>query len=380
MNQRHAQEVLRFFAHLYPDIDTGWLVLSQPDPDPTHVGAKGKRWLCSTWLDLAQTSLERAATIAATLAAKDTLYFGVALQRPEARPGLWRRSTNAGAYVVPGLWFDLDLAYGQHAASTLPQADAEALDFLMALPALPSLIVHSGGGLYPLWLFKEPYLITTPEDHALIEHLAKRFTQTLVTAGTSRHWTLDALGDLARVLRPAGVTNFKYGRPVEVIHEAGVRYNPSEFDWLLDLPAPVRTTHGGTTLDGQPDLVTIAEHYGAALDRKSQAELAGAHPQHGSSTGDNFNVNASKGLWHCWRHGVGGDALSLIAVCEDLVACEDLQPGALGGTLFPKILALAKARFGWEPARAAGPVPGARLPTLPSPLGRGLSSTLRSPL
>ena len=135
--QPNATEIQRFFEQLYPDIQDGWLVLSQPDPDPTHVNPKGKRWLRSEWLDLAQTSLARVAEIAATWSAQDTVYFGVALQRPDCLPDPYHRGTNAHAYVVPGLWFDLDLAYGQHAASTLPATDREALDFLAALPAPP---------------------------------------------------------------------------------------------------------------------------------------------------------------------------------------------------------------------------------------------------
>jgi len=332
---------------LYPDIEDGWLVLSRPDPDSTHVHPKtGKRWLRSEWLDLAQTSLARAAEIAATLSQQDTVYFGVALQRPDCRPDPYHRSTNAGAYVVPGLWFDLDLAYGQHAASTLPGTDGEALDFLASLAAPPTLIVHSGGGLYGHWLFKEPYRIITPAEHDAIKQLAERFTHTLVVAGKQRSWTLDALGDLARVLRPPGTINFKYGKLVEVVHEGGVRYNSSDFDWLLDLPSPARTRHGGATITGQPDLVAIAEYYGTSLERKSQTELAGAHPQHGSSTGDNFNVNVDKGLWHCWRHGTGGDALALIAVCEDLIPCEHMRPGALCGAIFTHVVTIAITTFG----------------------------------
>jgi hypothetical protein len=149
------------------------------------------------------------------------------------------------------LWFDLDLAYGQHAASTLPATDREALDFLASLAAPPTLIVHSGGGLYGHWLFKEPYRITTPAEHDAIKQLSEQFTHTLVMAGKQRNWTLDALGDLARVLRPPGTINFKYGKLVEVLHEGGVRYNPSDFDWLLDLPIPARTTHAGTAMAGQ---------------------------------------------------------------------------------------------------------------------------------
>jgi phage/plasmid-associated DNA primase len=344
--QPNAAEIQRFFELLYPDVVDGWLALTRPDPDPTHVNTKtGKRWLRSEWLDLAQTSLARAAEIAATLNQQDTVYFGVVLQRPDSTPAPYHRSTNAGAYVVPGLWFDLDLAYGQHAASTLPTTDAEALDFLATLPALPSLLVHSGGGLYGYWLFREPYIITAPEDHDTIKHLAKRFTYTLVEVGKQHGWTLDALGDLARVLRPPGTINAKYGKLVEVIHESGARYNPSDFDWLLELPAPVKTTHAGAAISGQPDLVAIAEHYGTALERKSKTELAGAHPRHGSSTGDNFSVNVEKGVWHCWRHGTGGDALALIAVCEGLLPCEDMHAGALRGENFKQVIALANTKF-----------------------------------
>ena len=70
---------------------------------------------------------------------------------------------------------------------------------------------------------------------------------------------------------------------------------------------------------------------------------------HGSSTGVNLDVNLGKGLWHCWRHGTGGDALSLIAVCEGLIACDDLQAGCLSGARFPQVLDIAQARFGWTP-------------------------------
>ena len=317
-----------------------------PIPIPPIVNPKtGKRWLRSDWLDLLWTPLARVAEIAATLSQQDTVYFGVALQRPDSTPDPYHRGTNAGAYVVPGLWFDLDLAYGQHAASTLPATDAEALDFLASLPAPPSLIVHSGGGLYGHWLFKEPYRIIAPGEHDVIKRLAEQFTYTVVEAGKQRGWTLDALGDLARVLRPPGSINYKYGKLVEVLHESGTRYNPSDFDWLLALPTPARATHAGRALTGQPDLVSIAEHYGTTLECKSQAELAGAHPQHGSSTGDNFNVNLDKGLWHCWRHGTGGDALALIAVCEGFIPCEDMRAGVLRGDLFKRVVEIANHTF-----------------------------------
>jgi hypothetical protein len=73
--QPNATESRHFFEQLYPDIQDGWLVLSQPDP--AHVHPNGKRWLRSDWPNLAQTSLARVAEIAATLSAQDTVYFGV---------------------------------------------------------------------------------------------------------------------------------------------------------------------------------------------------------------------------------------------------------------------------------------------------------------
>ncbi|HEY7496742.1 MAG TPA: hypothetical protein VIH59_37260, partial [Candidatus Tectomicrobia bacterium] len=247
---------------------------------------------------------------------------------------------------MPGLWFDLDLAYGQHAASTLPQTDQEALAFLTALPARPTLIVHSGGGLYGYWLFREPFRATTIDALHTITHLSKQFTHTLVTNGNAYGWTLDALGDLARVLRPPGTIHHKYGKPVVLLHESSTRYALEDFDWLLEFPRPRPWGHTGVSLDGQPAVVHVAAHYGAVLGEKSRTELAGAHPQHGSSTGDNFNINPDRGLWHCWRHGTGGDALALIAVCEGLLPCEQARPGALTGDNFKRAVALANRLFG----------------------------------
>jgi hypothetical protein len=282
---------------------------------------------------------------AAELSAQDTVYFGVVIQKPDCKPDISHRSTTEGAYIVIGLWFDLDLAFGLHAASSLPATVEEGLAVLHGLQAPPSLILHSGGGLYGFWQFREPYMIASPADHEAITQLSQQFHYTVRLAGKAKGWTFDNTGDLSRVLRPAGTINYKYGTRVEVIHETGIRYNPSDFDWLEALPEPARTSHAGAAIPGQPNLVAIAEHYGAQFERKSEAELAAAHPQHGSSTGDNFNVNAAKGLWHCWRHTTGGDALALIAVCEGLVPCEDMRAGVLRGEAFKRVVDIANTTF-----------------------------------
>src|SRR5262249_2320930 len=97
MVQPNATAIEHFFSVFCPDDEECYLVLSPSGPVPRPVQPKtGKRWLRSTWLNLAQTSLPRAAHITATLSRHDAVYYGVALQRPDLRPDPFHRSTNAG--------------------------------------------------------------------------------------------------------------------------------------------------------------------------------------------------------------------------------------------------------------------------------------------
>ena len=374
MTTPNAAIIQHFLELLYHGVGDGFLLLSWPSPTRKHKDRQPA--LDNSWHNLATIAIERIATRAATLAAEHSVYFGVAVQHPSRQPNPFERSRNSSAYVMPGLYFDIDLTYGNHAASALPVADAEALTFLYALPTKPSLIIHTGGGLHPYWLFETPVFLTEDADRTAMAQLLREFVHTLCLAGTERGWELDALRDLARVLRPPGTINHKYGTPVQMLHANDVRYTLADFEWLTPLPAPSIHQGDGTGVQDQPDLGAVVEAYGGTLTQKSDQEWHGPHPQHGSSTGVNFDVNTTKHLWHCWRHGTGGDALSLIAVCEGLLACEDLQPGALGGALFPRVLDIAKARFGWQP-----PAPPRRLfPTLTTRLPRRVSATLRSTL
>jgi hypothetical protein len=374
-------EIVSFFALLYPGVHEGYLLLSWPSPTRRH--KDGRQALDSAWHNLQTTSLARIATRATTLSAEHSVYFGVAIQHPSRQPNPFERSRNASAYVMPGLYFDLDLASGAHAASTLPTTAAEALAFLQALPATPSLILHTGGGLHAYWLFDAPVWLRTDADRTAMSQLMRRFAQTLCQAGKARGWTLDALRDLARVLRPPGTNNHKYGAPVELIQKEAVRYSLADFDWLTPLPAPSVHQGYGTGVSDQPDLRRVIEAYSGTLTQKSDQEWHGAHPIHGSSTGVNLDVNLTKGVWHCWRHGTGGDALTLIAVCAGLVACEDAQAGCLSGARFPQVLALARTHLGWTPPTPyAAPDQSGAGPFRPlaTRLSSRLAATIRSTL
>ena len=81
----------------------------------------------------------------------------------------------------------------------------------------------------------------------------------------------------------------------------------------------------------------------------------GPHPIHGSDGGQNFHLNTTGNYWYCFRCSTGGGALSLIALLEGVLRCEDCRSGGLRGDAFKTTLTLAKERYGFDiTPRAAG--------------------------
>lgn len=76
-------------------------------------------------------------------------------------------------------------------------------------------------------------------------------------------------------------------------------------------------------------------------------DLQGIHPIHGSNTKINFTIDDDNNTWFCFRHKTGGDTLSLIAMLESIVKCEDCVPGSLKGEAFKKTIKIAKKKYGY---------------------------------
>jgi len=76
--------------------------------------------------------------------------------------------------------------------------------------------------------------------------------------------------------------------------------------------------------------------------RRQGNEFYGSHPVHGSETGKNFWINPKQNVWHCFRHSSGGGPLSLLAVKEGIIKCEEARPGALRGAVFKRVLKAAR--------------------------------------
>lgn len=79
-------------------------------------------------------------------------------------------------------------------------------------------------------------------------------------------------------------------------------------------------------------------------------ELVGPHPVHSSEGGENFHIDLDKNSWHCFRHGTGGDAFSLIGVLEGIIDCTDCINGyfAKNKKIFKEIMKVAEDKYKYE--------------------------------
>lgn len=121
------------------------------------------------------------------------------------------RGSDELSFYLPGLWADIDIAGPGHKTSQqLPPDIASAMCIVdeSGLPE-PSHWVHSGGGLYPWWLLRNPVEISDLEDFRALSG----GWQKVLEASAKRlgyHYG-SGVGDLSRVLRIPGTVNRKAG-------------------------------------------------------------------------------------------------------------------------------------------------------------------------
>ncbi|MEM7357365.1 MAG: hypothetical protein AAF657_41505, partial [Acidobacteriota bacterium] len=241
-------------------------------------------WTCSRrsgkkrsyWLN----TLDEAARQAHRLKRSRDVYFGVALQDPQAALAITRRrwprvrmpsvrGSEESAVALPAIWADIDLAGPGHAQGALPPDRDAAFELLEAIPVPASIIVHTGGGFHVYWLLRELWLLENEAERQEAKHLLLKLQGALRAEAQRRGYNLDHTADLARVLRLPGTSNLKSqpGQPVRVVHfplltqpgaaAAGdYRYNPSDFDALPEPPAApepgARLLAGGSRHDDSP--------------------------------------------------------------------------------------------------------------------------------
>ncbi|MBA2323314.1 MAG: hypothetical protein H0V92_04585 [Pseudonocardiales bacterium] len=164
---------------------------------------------------------------------------------------------------VPFLWGDVDYGTDGHKGSNLPphSVAAEAMIQASGLPE-PTLLVYSGGGLYPLWVFAE-----RPEP-ALAAKLSEGVQQALAASHERHGFSYGAgVGDLARVLRLPGSVNRKLAdepRACYVGMASGELLTPGMFPLAEPArrpapPAPRQTSATGTFSRGRGVFDAFAE-------------------------------------------------------------------------------------------------------------------------
>jgi energy-coupling factor transporter ATP-binding protein EcfA2 len=192
-------------------------------------------------------------------------------ERPASGRGLAHLS-----HVFPGFWADIDIdgpghkheicqpdctkKHSKHITNPLPP-DVDAAKKVIHEAGLPepTLLIHSGGGLYPWWMLHEPHLIT--DDLADMAMLSARWQHALL-AGAERlgyHYGT-GVGDLSRILRIPGTVNRKAGleRPCRIIESSGLTYSLDELGVLLftiDLPEAAPAQSGGAAPDQDKNLI-----------------------------------------------------------------------------------------------------------------------------
>lgn len=223
-----ADDVRHYLALLFPDAPPdAWVVVSWL----TQTKQFRSQWFrIKEGKQLTAFVVQHASTV--------STYVGLGLRDPDLPGHDGSRGTSAHVISINALWMEYDHSGGQHAARNLPPADA-LLPWLTRRPQRFSLLVDSGGGIHSYLLFKEPWLLETPDERHRAARLLQRFQRTMSLQAAEEGWHVDNTSDLARVLRPAGTLNHKSTPPqrVRILHEDPIRYNPSELEeapWMLD--------------------------------------------------------------------------------------------------------------------------------------------------
>ena len=163
------------------------------------------------------------------------LYIGVAMSAAPLAER--RRLTNETAAGLYGLYLDIDISGPAHQKPNLPPSREAAVDLLDEFGVAPTVVVDSGHGLQPWWLFPQPWFFHSEADRAAAADLARGWVAAHRHVAAGHGWDHDAVGDLARVLRLPGTMNNKLTEspvPVSLIYDDGPRYSPSDLELLVE--------------------------------------------------------------------------------------------------------------------------------------------------
>lgn len=159
------------------------------------------------------------------LGATQSTFIGLCLRRPGLNAA--QRGNSSQLRYMTCLWADVDFISPAHTETALPKDAAEAREFLLSFPIIPSIIINSGHGLYGIWLFEEP--IDLDRDATFAQEVSDGFSICMSQQARQHGWKLDNVSDLPRMLRAPGTRNFKQ-EPVACVIEAVTRVSDASAD------------------------------------------------------------------------------------------------------------------------------------------------------
>jgi hypothetical protein len=192
------------------------------------------------------------------------------LRNCTVRLGVVGRGTAADSVELPGVFPDVDYGTVGHSAKNNPP-DAESAWKIIVKSGLPepTIVIDSGGGLYPRWLFPHPVNIESVGFEAA-DLLIKKYHAALQNAAHDLGWDFgDECKDLATVMRLPGSRNRKNGtdRPCRILSDNGPRYS---FDELVAAVAHIEvtcmSTRAGTSAEVEALFARLTDPHGDACD------------------------------------------------------------------------------------------------------------------
>lgn len=167
------------------------------------------------------------------LTGRSDAYVHCALSHVDVAAGA--RISAAEAAGIPGVWLDVDIAHPVHKKPGLAADETAARAIIAAAGLAPTVVVHSGHGLQAWFCFTECWLFEKDDERRQAATLVRAWDISMRQRARGLGATLDAVGDLARLMRPAGTVNAKRDPHVGVglLGASGPRYSADDIEAVL---------------------------------------------------------------------------------------------------------------------------------------------------
>lgn len=162
------------------------------------------------------------------------VYFGIGLRRKNL--GEYSRGSESDIVALPGAWLDVDLTSPAHKEKNLPPDMETAKRILGGFPLPYSVLIKSGHGIYPIWLFDELLVFTSDMEKKRVKAVLGKFHKVMAHLYKNENYHLDNTSDLARILRVPNSFNHKLEPVLVKVLEvnANRRYSLEIFSQMVD--------------------------------------------------------------------------------------------------------------------------------------------------